>query len=73
MNATDRVTVTPMASGETHLVSLDGIPLGSIADCAPRTLAWIHNKASVLRFATRDAAIAALVSNHLRGYWTGEL
>lgn len=68
---TQTVTTTPIGSGETELVYLDGRVVGAITD----NMASMGGSIDGLlhRFVDRDAAIRACVSYATRGYWQGEL
>lgn len=64
----DRVTIRPLFDGATTRdVLVDGRKAGEVIG----NLAVISDR--YYRFPTPEAAIAAVVSHALRGWWTGEL
>lgn len=70
------LTITPIGSGATEVVSRDGVELGSVTSDGPgtRALASINTgRFAMCRFATREDAIAACVSYADRGYWFREI
>lgn len=65
-----QVVVRPLIEGGGHgteAVLVNGRHVGEVI----ASTAVIGDR--YYRFADRDAAVAAVVSAHLRGYWTGEL
>lgn len=70
------VTLTPIGSGATEIVHIDGRELGSVTSDGPGTSAVASintGRFAMYRFATREDAIAACISHDERGYWSGEI
>ncbi len=73
----DGVTATPIGSGATEDIRLDGRLIGDVVSDGPGTRAFATmagaRNFSHHRFATREDAITAVVSYARRGWWTGEI
>lgn len=75
-DSADTVTTEPIGSGMTEIVRLDGRTIGDVCgtdDGRPYLAQPSGARHGSYRFATRDDAIAAVVSHHRRGWWTGEV
>lgn len=75
MNGT--ITTEPIGSGTTEIVRRDGRELGDVVAPFRASGAYLAQpqgaRHGTYRFATRDDAVAALVSYADRGWWTGEI
>lgn len=69
------ITTTVSESGHTTYLSLDGIEIGGITGCTAGGLVVASGPGTggTLRFPDYATAEKALISNHLHGWWTGEL
>lgn len=71
------ITTTPVGSGLTEDVHLDGREVGAIVNPLGESREFLAQpiaaRQGTYRFATREDAIAALVSHDRQGYWTREV